>query len=273
MVKKHIHTKIYVQSHYTEGPVTNSKGDLFFTTLEGGRIMKMSADGTITEWARSLSPNGQIILPNGHHIVCDSQEAALIRFDAESNFLQKDIDGFCGSQAVQVPNDLITDKKGNIYFTDSVRQKGQIGYIGSDGEQKIVAKELDYPNGLALSKNEKILFVAESYQNRILAFDLEANGSLTNKRILANLPQHPSKNSIKNLPDGIKVDEENHLWVAHYGMGAIHRLSTEGVICQSIRLPFNLPSNLFLHNNTIVVTGGYSEPGPGCVAEITLSNE
>lgn len=273
MLKKHIHTKIYSQSYYTEGPAIDGSGNFFFTSLRGGTVFKMTNEGSCSEWTHSVCPNGQVILSNGQHIICDSMEAALIRFDANGNFIRKDIDRYCGGQPISVPNDIITDSKGNIYFTDSVRHQGKIGFISGAGEQKIIAKELDYPNGLALSGNEKTLFIAESYQNRILAFEVNSAGGIAGRKVFCNLPQHPSNTPVKNLPDGIKIDEEDHLWVAHYGMGYIYRISPDGNLCQSIKLPFDLPSNLFVNSNTIMVTGGYAEPGPGCIAKISLSNE
>lgn len=272
MLNELIHINVYPQTYYTEGPIIDRSGNVFFTTLSGGTILKMTGN-SITEWSRSDCPNGQALLPNGHHIVCDSRLAALLRYDAEGNRLQKDMDTYCGGERINVPNDVIVDKKGNIYFTDSVRHEGKIGFIDTEGKQKIVMHQLDYPNGLALSNDEKTLFVAESYQNRILAFDLTAADKLTNSRVIAHLPQHPSKKEINNLPDGIKVDEKDNIWVAHYGMGMIHCLSAAGSVCRSIRLPFALTSNLFIKNNKIIVTGGYAEPGPGCIAEIELPNE
>lgn len=267
------HTKLFSLPFYTEGPVVDETGNCYVTTLQGGTILKITPGNDPVVWARTPCPNGQVRLPNGDHVVCDSQSAALARFDTSGQFLQNDIEGCCAGVAVKVPNDIVADNAGNLYFTDSVRYEGTVFYIGVDGCQKIVARQLDYPNGLALSRDEKTLFVAESYQNRILAFDLASAGQTNEPRIFANLPQHSSGEMINNLPDGIKRDEEDCLWVAHYGMGRIHRIRPNGTICQSIELPFPLASNLFISNQTIIVTGGYSEPGPGGVYKIALTNE
>lgn len=273
MLKKVTDMKVYPQSHYTEGPVIDANGDIYFTNLTGGTIFRMNDEEQLSEWAQSHSPNGQIILPDGQHVICDSNLSALIRFDKEGLFFQKDVSYFCAGEKVSVPNDLITDRKGNIYFTDSIRTEGKLFFIGNDGQHKVLATDLDYPNGLALSMDEKKLFVAESYQNRILIFDVEEPGFLANKRVWINLPQHESMEISNNLPDGIKVDNDNCLWVAHYGMGVVHQFSLEGELIQSIRLPFNLVSNLFIKDNTLIVTGGYNEPGPGAVVKIQLTNE
>jgi gluconolactonase len=264
--------KIYPQSYYTEGPVIDATGKVYFTNLAGGMIIRMNGEH-FSDWAQSNCPNGQIILPNGDHIICDSRQSALIRFDEEGVFLGKDVDGRCAGEQVKVPNDLIADKMGNIYFTDSVRHEGKVFFLGANGEQKVLASGLDYPNGLALSRDEKRIFVAESYQNRVIAFEINGSLPLANDCVWVNLPRNPSMKITDNLPDGIKVDDYGCLWVAHYGMSKIHQFSPSGKLMQSILLPFEFVSNLFIRENTVVVTGGYNEPGPGAIAKIELTNE
>lgn len=267
------HTNFFWLPFYTEGPVVDEAGNWYATTLQGGAILKFAPGANPVVWTRLLCPNGQVRLANGDHIVCDSQSAALVRLSSSGDFLQNDVKDCCAGVPVKVPNDIIADRAGNLYFTDSVRHEGTVFFIGADGSQKVIASHLDYPNGLALSRDEKTLFVAESYQNRILAFDLSMDGQDKEPQVFANLPEHPSGETINNLPDGIKVDEEDCLWVAHYGMGQIHCIRPTGSLCRSIDLPFPLVSNLFIHQQTIIVTGGYGEPGPGGVYKIDLTNE
>jgi gluconolactonase len=273
MLKRVVHIDICPQSHYTEGPVIDHWGNVYFTTLTGGIIFRLNPENQFAPWAQSPCPNGQIVLPNGQHVVCDSTLSALLRFDDEGTFLKKDIDHFCANEQVSVPNDLIADRNGNIYFTDSVRYNGKLFFIGNNGQQKILATELDYPNGLAFSKDEKTLYVAESYKNRILAFDIDQPGRASNQQVWTHLPQHNSTEITDNLPDGMKVDDDNCLWIAHYGMSMVHQFSEKRQLIQSIDLPFKLVSNLFIKNNTLLVTGGYKEPGPGAVVKIELANE
>jgi gluconolactonase len=256
---------------YTEGPVVDAAGNWFFTDLNGGSIIRIAPDGVQSIWAKTTCPNGQALLSNEHHIICDSALGLLKRFDSNGIFIENIIEQSCAGECIHTPNDVIQDNKGNIYFTDSIRLKGKVGYISISGKERIIARDLDYPNGLALSKNGQYLFVAESYQNRILAFHLNNEGiPLTEFSVIANLPTHPSKKCEKNLPDGIKVDQNGMIWVAHYGMGMVHQLSPEGDLLRSIDIPFDLVSNLFIQNNTLIVTGGYSEPGPGGIIEIEL---
>lgn len=255
---------------YTEGPVMDAEGNLFFTDLVGGSVQKVSNDKKKAVWATMDCPNGQVILSNGDHIVCDSKTACLVRFDKQGRLQERMLNGLCAGESIAVPNDIIEDSSGNIYFTDSIRHVGRVLKIGASGEESIVAKNLDYPNGLALSPNEQTLYVAESYKNRIIAINIPAPQNADGIVLVAVLPQHLSGKNIDNLPDGIKVDAEGNIWVAHYGMGMIHKLCVDGNILRTIKLPFKLVSNLFIMDSKIIVTGGYGEPGPGAIIEFEL---
>lgn len=271
MNKNYTYKKFIKHPFYTEGPVVDPAGNWFFTDLAGGSIIRISSDGNQTIWAKATCPNGQALLSNGQHIICDSTSGLLKKFDSNGIFMENIIEQSCAGEIIKTPNDVIRDHMGNIYFTDSTRENGKVGYISTSGQEKIIARGLDYPNGLALSIDGEYLFVAESYKNRILAYHLNNEGiPLTGFSIVANLPRHPSNKCEKNLPDGIKVDQKGMIWVAHYGMGKVHQLSPDGELLRSIDIPFDLVSNLFIKSKTLIVTGGYSEPGPGGIIEIEL---
>ncbi|HUZ58843.1 MAG TPA: SMP-30/gluconolactonase/LRE family protein [Hanamia sp.] len=264
--------KIASLPFYTEGPATDIEGNIYCTTLSGGTILKIDSENNITEWAHSGCPNGQIILQGGDHLVCDVKLAAVTRFGNDGRFLKNEIQKYCSDKEFSCPNDLVTDNIGNLYFTDSVRRKGKICYVGIDGLQSILLEELDYPNGIILSHNQKILYVAESYQNRILKIELERPGKTSKVHVFAELPVHSSGKKENNLPDGLALDHNGNIWVAHYGMQSVHQLSQGGQLLVSIDVRMPLISNLcFVDHQTIVVTGGYGEPGPGGLFKIFLS--
>ena len=257
--------KIVSLPFYTEGPAMDSKGNIYCTTLAGGTILKIDNENKISEWAYSNCPNGQTILPNDDHLVCDGKLAAVRRFDSNGRFLENEIEKYCNNTEVYCPNDLIADNDGNIYFTDSVRSEGKVCFVGADDQQAILVRNLDYPNGLVISSDQKTLYVAESYKNRILKIDLESPGNAKdNIDIFAELPEHISGKKEDNLPDGLALDHDGNIWVAHYGMQSIHKLSPEGELLYSIDTGMPFTSNLFFLNpEIIIVTGGYGEPGPG----------
>ena len=252
---------------YTEGPVVDELGNVYVTTLKGGCVLKIDTNYNVTEWAKSPCPNGQLILPDGDHLICDSLLSTISRFDKDGKFIRHEIEAYCGGEKITSPNDLVADSKGRIYFTDSIRQKGKVCYYEPGGSQGVIATGLDFPNGIEISADEKTLFVAESYKNRILAFNLPAKSSYV---VFANLPVHSSGEIIKNLPDGIKKDRNGNLLVAHYGMNAVQVLSAQGKLIHSISTEFSLPSNLFIDGNVIFITGGYDEPQPGGLIKLVL---
>lgn len=260
--------------YYTEGPAMDNEGNLYCTTLTGRSILKIDKNKKYSVWSSTICPNGQIILPNGDHLVCDSVLSSIVRFNKDGVFQKNEINKSCKGIKVLVPNDLTTDREGGIYFTDSIRKEGKICYRSVIGRESIIATGLDYPNGLALSLDEKTLFVAESYENRIIAFNLESPGVSNGKvNIIAQLPGNLSGKRTANLPDGIALDNKEHLWVAHYGMQAVQVISLSGESIQSIDMPFPLVSNVFFsktNNKEVIVTGGYNEPGPGAVCILTV---
>lgn len=258
---------------YTEGPAIDPLGNIFFTTLTGGKIIKIDKSNRITTWAQSRCPNGQIILKNGHHLVCDVNLKSLVHFDETGKCIKTVFNESSMVQPANCPNDLIMDTPGNIYFTDSVRETGRVYFLDSRGKQKVILDQLDYPNGIALSADEKWLFVAESYKNRIIRVNLISPGKTAEEaHVFVNLPANKSGNETDNLPDGITMDKYGNLWVAHYGMGAIQIISPEGEHLLSIDIQVPLVSNLtFSNEETLIITGGYKEPGPGAILRMKLS--
>lgn len=248
---------------YTEGPAVDSRGNCYCTTLTGEAILKIEESGKWVEWARSACPNGQIIVEDDQHLICDVKLSAIRRYDQAGRFIRNEIAGSCAGEKVFAPNDLVADASGNIYFTDSIRDKGKLCFVGRDGQQHILMADMDYPNGLVLSDDEQRLYVAESYQNRILVIDLRSAGDGGGGcHVFAELPQN--KTGGYNLPDGLARDHQGNIWVAHYGMQALQVLSPEGTLLLSLDTGVPLTSNLtFIGKEKLLITGGFGEPGPG----------
>jgi gluconolactonase len=259
---------------YTEGPAVDAAGNFYFTTLSGGTINRLRQDGAHETWAVAACPNGQLILPDGEHVVCDTKRAALSRFSEAGEWLGDVVKNNCAGVTFDTPNDLLADAAGNIYFTDSVRTRGKVYCILRNGEERLVAKDIDYANGLALSASEDVLFVAESYRNRILSIRLRQPGTAAGlPEVFATLPANPDG---YNLPDGLALDAAGRVWIAHYGMQAVQVLDGKGRLITTIDTGMPLVSNLCFTEDahgthTILVTGGYAEPGPGALLQIKVT--
>jgi gluconolactonase len=257
---------------YTEGPAVDAFGNLYFTMLSGENIMQLKPDGKLKVWGKSACPNGQIIIGNGEHLVCDSKLGKVLRFSLDGQLMGAVSSETCAGIKVSVPNDLLMDDDGNLYFTDSIRHQGAVFCIAQNGDEILIASGLDYPNGLVLSNDKKNLFVAESYQNRIISIPLNGDGKPADDiKAFIDLPQNPSGNPIGNLPDGIAMNSQGMMAVAHYGMAAVHLVSTTGDLIETIDTGLACTSNVyFMDDQTLMVTGGSAEPGPGAVLKIKL---
>ncbi len=266
-------TKLASLEFYTEGPAIDTAGNIYFTTLTGGSIMKLDSHGALREWARTACPNGQIILENGDHLVCDSKMGKVLRFSKEGNFIRDESHETCAGVKVHVPNDLLIDSRGNLYFTDSIRHTGSVFFIGANGDEHLIETGLDYPNGLKLSNDGSVLYVAESYKNRIIKIRLNSTGySIGGYEVFIDLPTNSSGEAIGNLPDGIDINKQGMMAIAHYGMQSVQLVSADGDLITSIDTNLPCTSNVYFENdNTLIVTGGYAEPGPGAVMKIKIN--
>ncbi len=264
---------------YTEGPALDGENNLYFSTMLGGAILRMDPQGRITEWARLRCPNGQRILKNGHHLVCDTQDRSVVELDPDGRFVGYRVRQKCAGRSFASPNDLALDGKGGFYFTDSTRHTGQVFYIDAAGKEKLVADQMDYPNGIVLSPDESKIYVAESTQNRIVVAPLAKPGVLESPfEVFVHLPRNTLPEDpdrlpyTANLPDGLACDSESRIWVAHYGMGALQVIGPDGDLLGTVPTGIPATSNLVFNpdENTVYVTGGMAEPGPGCVHKIFI---
>jgi gluconolactonase len=250
---------------YSEGVVVDHDGNLYFS--HGKIITKTAPDGSNpTTWAESGSPNGHKILADGTHLVCDASRHAILHLDANGKELAPASTESEG-KPLRGPNDLTLDTaNGGFYFTDpgGSDEKNQIGtvhYVDNAGKTHTVASNLAFPNGIVLRPDGKELLVGESKENRILSFTVLAPGKLGNATVLVDLPAKEGE-QIDNQPDGICLDEEGNLFVAHYGMRQVQVISPLGDILRRYDGGNLTTSNVCFagpKHSDLYVTGG--EPG------------
>ena len=134
------------------------------------------------------------------------------------------------------------DFRGNLYFTDPKsygkdKLDGRIFKVELNSKKVLLLSDsLAFPNGIAFSANGKKLFVCESARNRILTFDINDDGSLSNKSVFAELPGGD--------PDGLAFDVEGNLFAAHFGGGTVYVISPDGKIKKKLITPGKRPSNI-----------------------------
>jgi len=216
---------------YSEGVVVDAAGAVYLSDVYQGVVYRVGREGEAREWARTGAPNGHKILADGTHLVCDGSQRAVLRLDPAGKLLGKAASEYDG-KPLRSPNDLTLDAHGGFYFTDPGGSNiqnpiGTVYYVNARGEIQLVAEGLAFPNGIALRPGGKTLLVGESNHNRILSYDVLAPGKVGRMRVFANLPTKQGE-QIANEPDGICLDADGNLYVAHYGMRQVQVYSPAG---------------------------------------------
>lgn len=217
---------------FSEGPVFDYQGNLFFT--HGRFVSKVSPSGDVVVWTETEGANGHKVLPDGTHLLCAPGERAILHLDQDGERL-----GIASSQyhgePLRAPNDLALDPRGGFWFTDPGGSReapiGTVHHVDQQGVTHLVADQLRVPNGLVLSPDNTILYVAETVPNRILAYPVTSPGRLGAKRVFAELP---SKEGVQAEPDGLAVDTSGNVYVAHLGMSAVQVLDPNGRLIRTL---------------------------------------
>lgn len=215
---------------YTEGVVFDRDGHAYISLPYHGAIYRVTGK-TATVWAKAGAPNGHKILPDGTHLVCDGAEHAVLHLDRDGKVLGK-ASAESGGRPLRRPNDLTLDSNGGFYFTDpggsgAANPIGTVHYVDRAGRTGLVAEGLAFPNGIVLRPDGRTLLVAESQRNRILSYTVLSPGKVDKMTVFATLPEKTADQTA-NEPDGICLDAEGNLYVAHYGMRQVQVLAPDG---------------------------------------------
>lgn len=268
--------KLFEVPGYCEGVVFDHSGNGYVSYKD--TVLKFSPDGTKREvFAVTGQPNGHKILADSSHLVCDASHHAVLHLDAHGKPLphaSKECDG----KPLRGPNDLTLDPAGGFYFTDPGESSdtnpiGTVHYVDPAGKTHLVAEKLAFPNGINLLPGGKKLLVGESKHNRVLEFEIVSPGKAGKMRVFADLPKK-SGEQIDNQPDGMCLDDQGNLYVAHYGMRQVQVLSSEGELIARYPGGNLTTSNVAFggpNRDQLYITGGLgAEAGGGGVFRIDL---
>jgi gluconolactonase len=268
--------KLFEVDSYCEGVVFDHDGNGY--TSHGKRITKFSPDGSRREiWAETGAPNGHKVLADGTHLVCDASRHAVLRLSARGEVLG-DAASECDGRPLRGPNDLTLDPRGGFYFTDpggssAASPIGTVHYVDPQGTCHLVAEGLAFPNGIVLRPDGKTLLVAESQRNRILEYPVRSPGKAGRMRVFAELPSK-GEGQIDNQPDGMCLDADGNLYVAHYGMRQVQVLGPQGRLIRRYAGGNLTTSNVAFggpKRDQLYITGGLGpESGGGGVFRIDL---
>jgi sugar lactone lactonase YvrE len=211
-------------------------GRLWFSNWGAQEIIALDADGTCEVMARveTTVPFSIDWLPNGRMLIVSGPEAKLLRQEADGSLeTYADLSGLAKGW-----NEIVVDGRGNTYVNGSdfdfggggPFMPGVIALVTPDGAMRQVADDIHFPNGMVVTPDNKTLIVTESFKARLTAFDISEDGSLSNRRIWADLGQGG---------DGMCMDAEDAIWTPAFnkdGRPGCVRVREGGEVLQRIEL-------------------------------------
>ncbi len=221
-----------------EGPAFDKNGNLY--------VVNFQKDGTIG----LVKPDGAVelfvTLPEG-------STANAIQFDSKGNMYLADftghnvlkvdmktkkIDVYIHNDSFNQPNDLCINKKDQLFASDPNWKDGtgKLWRIDKGGKAVLLTDQMGTTNGIALSPDEKTLYVNESVQRKIWSFTVDKKGNLSNKTLFAEFQDFGF--------DGMKCDNQGNLYVSRYGKGVIAVLDSKGKLIREVELKGKRCSNL-----------------------------
>jgi gluconolactonase len=208
---------------FLEGPVFDRRGRLYVTDIPHGRIFRIAPDGTWDLVAEYDGwPNGLKIHQDGR-IFITCYKRGLMLLDPDSGSVTPFLET-AGSEGFRGVNDLTFARNGDLYFTDQGQTglqdpTGRVYRLRASGELTCLIDTVPSPNGIVIDTAMKSLFVAVTRAQQIWRIPLNTSGLVSKVGVFSQL--HGGMGG----PDGIALDEEGCLIVAHTGFGSIWRLS------------------------------------------------
>lgn len=251
---------------FTEGPLWHPRGYLIFSDIRRGFAYRLVPGGkpevirapagqnagqdyqgwrTVGEaYKNGFNPtNAWTFDMHGRLLACEQGGRRILRMEPSGAFVP--YADLCEGKRMNRPNDIVCRSDGNVYFSSlggNVDQSDRqipfncVHRVAPDGTVSIAAPHFQFPNGLAFSPDESVLYVANSREHKhIKAFDVAADGTLSNARIFADMSSDE-----EGMPDGMKVDSKGRVYCA--GSGGCWVFDASGRHIGIIRLPEN-PAN------------------------------
>jgi sugar lactone lactonase YvrE len=221
-----------------EGPACDPEGNVYAVNFERQQtIGKVTPDGKGTvfvELPGKSVGNGIRFSKSGMMFVADYVGHNILRVDPAS----RTVAVFAHSDKMSQPNDLALAPDGTIYASDPnwKESTGQIWRIDTKGSVQNLAEKMGTCNGIEVSPDGKTLYVNESVQRNIWAFQISADRTLTGKRLLKKFDDFGF--------DGMRCDIDGNLYVARHGKGTVVKISPRGEVLREIDVLGPMPTNV-----------------------------
>jgi sugar lactone lactonase YvrE len=195
---------------FLEGPRWHD-GQLWISDMHAQEVLTLGSNGEReVRFHVPNDPSGLGWLPDGRILVVSMQDRKLLRQEGDGLVEHADLSGLAAFHC----NDMVVDEQGRAYvgnfgfdFASGAAPTGTVlTLVTPDGDARVVADDLKFPNGAVITPDGKTLVVGETYGGCMTAFDIAADGSLSNRRVWAQLEGA--------TPDGCCLDAEGAIWVA-----------------------------------------------------------
>ncbi|MGI5818226.1 MAG: SMP-30/gluconolactonase/LRE family protein [Armatimonadota bacterium] len=251
---------------FPEGPAFDADGTLYVVQLRNGWIARIT-DGGWEKYVDTGSRNNGSAFDESNALwIAAAGTNQLLRYDGQELV---EIAGECDGSPLQSPNDLVFHPDGSIFMTGPGGSSadtpiGVIYHVTRDGEIRVVADGLAFPNGLALNEDASLLYLVEERRYQILAFDVRDDGTLGKPQLFAHMSGGAGG-------DGMALDAEGNLYIAACGAGEIVVLDAGGTRIDAFPTIGQKPTNLAFGGDdmrdlyiTEVETGAvyHMRPGP-----------
>jgi sugar lactone lactonase YvrE len=220
-----------------EGPATDANGTIYAVNFkEEGTIGKIDAKGNTSLFIKL--PNGSIgngirFDKNGTMYIADYKNHTILQIKKGANAATI----FASDSTMNQPNDVAISPNGALYASDP-NWKESTGNIWMTKNNKLVLLEsnMGTTNGIEVSPNGKTLYVNESVQRKIWKYDIQENGSITNKQQFASFTDFGL--------DGMRCDNKGNLYVCRYDKGTVAVFSPVGKLIREVQLTGKKPTNI-----------------------------
>ncbi len=222
-----------------EGPAVSVDGNLYAVNYEKrGTIGKVTSSGIASKYLTLT--DGSV----GNGIRFNSKEEMLIADYKNHNILKvnmdsKNIEVFAHDSRMNQPNDIAITDDDVIYASDPNwgNNTGNLWMIDTLGTTHLLASNMGTTNGVEVSPDNKTLYVNESVQNRVLAFDILSDGTVNNKRVVKQYNDG-------SVLDGMRCDSLGNIYIACYNKGKVYIISPLGEAVREVKLIGNKATNI-----------------------------
>ena len=199
------------------------EGLLWFSDMLGEAVHTVNLRGDMTTLPLAgHAPSGLGFRPDGSLLIASTEDRKVLRYDGEVVTTVADLSDIAPANL----GDMVIDDVGRAYVGSQAFEGGVIVRVDPDDSATVVARDLDFPNGMVITPDSTTLIVAESIGRRLTAYGIGPDGSLSDRRIFAD--------GLDGPPDGITLDAEGGVWASMTLANQFERIVEGGAVTERI---------------------------------------